>query len=226
MEINNESLGQAAEKVICDMCGLDSGDLASRSVPELEEIVKPIVEGALKKLPRIIKHVGLERGERGGQSKSSIDFVCENKKTVSVKTNKTSCKVCPSECGQPGQETFDHYFGHLYDGNINYDKFKAVCLNEPHQMMPIYLEHLFDCDYFVWIYTGRSVGYKIIKKENIPNFKWGKNRFSFSKQLDTWNESCTIYYDGKSLGEYQAHNHRNCYKFRFNLKNLCDVLNV
>lgn len=224
MELNNESYGLTAEKIICDIYGLYSNDFSHRSIPQLESILKPIVEQACRQLPKIIKHVGLERGDRGGQSKSTVDFICTTGETISIKTNRNSDKVCPSECGQPGQETFDLYFGHLYQKPVDYYKFKTVCLNHSDQMMPIYLSHLFDCDYLLWLYYGREQGYKIIRKKDIPNFKWQKKKFTFSKDINTWNESCTVHYDSITIGEYQAHNHRNCYKFRFNLKNLFDVL--
>ena len=86
MEINNETLGQTAEKVICDLTGLDSSDFAHRSHPALEVRITPIIQRALLNLPAITEHVGLERGSRGGQSKSTIDFYC-GEKTLSVKTH-------------------------------------------------------------------------------------------------------------------------------------------
>lgn len=227
MSVNTEALGMSAEKVMCEISGINPGDLKRRALPDYEEQARPMLINACKMLPKIIRHVGLERGERGGQSKSTIDFYCENGETISVKTTMTqSGKVCPSECGQPGGETFKIYFGHLYEGEINYNRFKQLCLNKAHEMIPIYLEHLFDCDYLLWVYIGRIKGYKIIEKRGLPRFIWESNRFSFSKNIDNWNESCTVKYDGVSIGECQAHNHRNCYKFRFNLKNLCRVMNI
>jgi hypothetical protein len=231
MDINNESLGQTAEKVICDLNGIDSSNLLRRSIPQLEIEIRPYLEDACKKLPKIVRHSGLESGNHGGQSKSVVDFYGINNETISVKTTKNSnCKVCPSECGQPGGGTFDRYFRHLYNDpneKITYDKFKALCLEKSHEMMPVYIEHLFDCDYLLWLYFDkRNKGYKIVEKKSISSFAWLKERFSFTKDIGTWNESCTVKYDGLSIGEYQVHNHRNNYKFRFNLNNLCDVMNL
>lgn len=230
MIINNESLGVTAEKVICDLSGIDSSILIGRSVPELEDAIKPYLEKALKELPPIVKYVGQERGVRGGQSKSPIDFYFEDGRTLSVKTNKTNKKVCPSKCGQPGNVTFDQYFHHLYDDpndKITYDKFKRLALEKTHLMMPIYLANTFDCDYLLWLYYQPKIKeYKIIKKEDISHYAWKKENVTFTQTLESWNESCTVKYKGITLGEYQVHSHRNNYKFRFNLDNLCYLLGL
>ena len=227
MEINNETLGQTVEKAICDHCKLTSSSLDARSNTILYRRIEKLVEAALHELPPIVRHVGLERGSRGGQSKSAVDFIFANGQTLSVKTNlNKNSKVCPSECGQPGRDTFDLYFSHMYDKPVDYGKFKRLVIEKSHLMMPIYLDHLFDCDYLLWIYLGKVPGYRILRKIDIPKMQWLKNGFSFTKTLLTWNESCTVKYRGKSVGEFQAHQHRHNYKFRFNLKILCELLGL
>lgn len=55
--------------------------------------------------------------------------------------------------------------------------------------------------------------------------KWQKSLFSFTKEkLEEWNESNTVKYKGISIGEFQVHKARDCYKFRFNLENLEKVV--
>jgi hypothetical protein len=225
MEINNETLGQAAEKVICDLNGLDSSEFAHRSNENLERRITPIIKEALKELPRITQHVGLERGARGGQSKSTIDFYC-GEKTLSIKTTKNkSFKLCPSECGQPGANTFDLYFGHLYEGEIDHQKCKTLVINKIDEMIPIYLNHLFDCDYMLLVYVDSpGDGFHIYKKESIPVLEWNISKFSFTRGLEDWNESTTIKYDNISIAEFQLHQHRNSYKFRFHILNLLKVI--
>ena len=44
--------------------------------------------------------------------------------------------------------------------------------------------------------------------------------------LEDWNESNTVKYNNISIGEFQVHNNRQCYKFRFNFKNLIKILNL
>ena len=225
IEINNETLGQTAEKVICGLNGLDSSEFSHRSHPALEVRIKPIIQRALLNLPPITKHVGLESGIRGGQSKSTIDFYC-GEKTLSVKTTKNrSFKLCPSECGQPGAETFDMYFGHLYEGKINHQKCKTLVIHKIDKMIPIYLDHLFDCDYMLLVYVNSpNDGFHIYEKKSIPKMEWNINKFSFTRGLHDWNESTTIKYDDISIAEFQLHQHRNSYKFRFHILNLSTVI--
>ena len=229
VEINNESLGMSAEKVICNLYGLDASEIAHRSVPSLERRLTPVIREALPKLPRLVKHVGTERGSRGSQSKSTVDFITEQDETLSVKTTmNSSFKLCPSECGQPGNDTFDLYFGHLYEGKIDYEKFKEVVLSKVEQMLPIYLEHLFDCDYLLLVHINSpDDGYNIFTKKEVRPFRWERSRFTFTRlSTKEWLESNTVKYDGVSIGEFQTHHHRNCYKFRFQILKLAKVMSV
>ena len=42
---------------------------------------------------------------------------------------------------------------------------------------------------------------------------WEKEKFTFTRQtIEKWNESNTVKYDGISIGEFQVHNNRNCFK--------------
>lgn len=68
--------------------------------------------------------------------------------------------------------------------------------------------------------------HKAISGESIEEFNWKKENFSFTKKtIEEWNESNTVKYNGISIGEFQVHTNRNCFKFRFNLKNLLGILN-
>lgn len=226
-EITNESLGMSAERVTCDLCGLDASSIAHRSVPFLEDRVRPILREALRELPKLIEYVGAQRGSRGGQSKSTVDFMTERGESLSLKTAMNpSFKVCPSECGQPGGETFDLYFGHLYDGKIDPDKFKEVVLSKVDRMLPIYLDHLLDCDYLLLVYIDSpGDGYHVFRKKELRPTQWKRSLISFTKaSASEWIESNTVKYDGVSIGEFQAHRHRSCYKFRFNMLRLARLI--
>ena len=63
--------------------------------------------------------------------------------------------------------------------------------------------------------------------EAYSTFEWKREKFSFTKEtIDKWNESNTVKYDGKTIGEFQVHNNRVCFKFRFQMQNLIDLLNI
>lgn len=234
MSINNETLGQTAEKVICDLSGLNSYNLAHRSNEIYEAILLPLIKKALNDLPPIKRHSGLERGKN--QKKSSIDFWTNDNKTISVKTNIKGDKQCPSRCGQAGAETFNNFFSHLYPAyfnkNINFEKFEELFRTQFHKMIPIYLENLFDCNFMLWIFKIKNKwNYKIIKREIVPiNFDWNINDFRFSHIHRDWKNkghiSSTVKFFGKtgfdykygrapnSIGEFQVHKNRSGYKFR------------
>ena len=57
------------------------------------------------------------------------------------------------------------------------------------------------------------------------NFHFNPELITFSRStVETWNESSSVRYNGMSIGEFQIHNNRNCVKFRFHFKNLCDMI--
>lgn len=57
------------------------------------------------------------------------------------------------------------------------------------------------------------------------NFHFDHQKFTFSKNtVEAWNESSSVKYNNVSIGEFQIHNKRKCVKFRFNFKNLIDII--
>jgi len=232
-EINNETLGQSAEKVICDLFDLNTSEFHDRSHIFYEKKLFPLITQAVKELPQIMKHSGLEKGIRGKSSKSPIDFYLDHGQTLSVKTNKSSnFKVCPSEVGQSSWTTLEKYFSLIMKENkilnLNKSNFKIIVFNSIDKIIPIYIEHLFYCDYLLWIfYKSNSFHYKIFRKKMLLGFNWELKNFTFSQDIQSWNESCSVRYNNISFGEFQLHNNRKPEKkFRFNLNNLSKILNL
>ena len=224
---NTETFGMTAEKTICDMFGLKyPNHLLARSSVSLQKKLMPIVANAFAILPKPIRHTGSERGERGEQSKCSYDFELEGGKTLSLKTN-TGKMVCPPEVGQPGPITCHHYFGQFTNvEDIDGPSFKTMVFEHIHEMIPIYLNHLFDSDYLLWIQEKKGhYTFKVLEAKLTQGKTWKKEQFSFTKStLEEWNESNTLKYANVSIGEFQVHRSRNCFKFRFNLENLLKIL--
>lgn len=226
---NNETLGISAESAICDYFHLQQPDsFKTRSSPILKGQLGAVIQDAFQIVPKAIKHTGSESGERGEQSKCSYDFVLEGNKTLSLKTNKGKM-VCPPEVGQPGAKTCLAYFRHFFPKGIvevTNEEFKKMVYNHIADIMPIYVEHLFDSDWLLWLYLEKKKFiFRAINQSDIKEYRWDKERFSFTKpKLELWNESNTVKYDGLTIGEFQVHTHRSCFKFRFNLANLLTLI--
>lgn len=226
---NNETLGMSAEAAICDYFHIERPNSFNKRVLRayVDELT-PIVSDAFKTIPPVVLHSGSNAGDRGEQSKCSYDFVLKGNKKLSLKTNKGKM-VCPPEVGQPGAKTCRLYFADFLQPGITEvtgDVFKEMVLSHIDEMMPIYVSHLFDSDWLLWIYeTKNGFQHMAIRRDDVRDFKWEKNKFSFTKStLEEWNESNTVKYEGVTIGEFQVHQNRNCYKFRFNMQNLLNLI--
>lgn len=224
---NNETFGMTAEKTICDLFNLECPPhLLHRSSRIIESQIKPIIMEAFQKLPAPIRHTGSEPGLRDAESKCPYDFLLDGNLTLSLKTN-TGNMVCPPEVGQPGASTCYLYFKDLCDyDEINEMSFKEMVYKNIDKMLHIYATHLFDSDYLLWVYKKRNeFFYNIFNKDYATNFVWDKEKITFTKpNIEDWNESNTVKYNGISIGEFQVHRNRNCFKFRFNLTNLIKII--
>lgn len=223
--INNETFGMSVENAICNLFRLDKPEhLEKRSNLEIESKARNVIIEVFKNIPRPIQYVGAEKGIYGSQSKSPVDFILEGDKTLSLKTN-IGNRVCPPEIGQPSIETFKKHFAYLISDveNFTADTFKEIVFESIDELMNQYLIYLFDCDYLLWIYKNREeYKYKILSNDLKFNFE--KEKFTFTRSIGNWNESNTVKYDGISIGEFQVHKNRNSLKFRFNMKNLIEIL--
>ncbi len=224
-EINNETVGISIENAICKMYNLERPDhLEKRSDKSIEKDAKNVIKDAFKNMPKPIEYVGNKTGARGGRSKSPVDFLLEYNNDLSLKTN-IKGKVCPPEIGQPSIETFKNHFAYLIENLDEFDSssFKKLAINSTDKLMNEYLKYLLDCDYLLWIYkNGKKFKYKILTKD--LNFVFKAGKFKFTRDEKNWNESTTVKYDGITIGEFQVHKGRNSLKFRFDMKNLIELL--
>lgn len=222
-----ETLGITAEKAICDKFNLPApASFLKRYSAKMQSEITPSIDAAFKMLPKAIKHCGSESGARGGASKCSYDFLLEGNKTLSLKTN-IGKMVCPPEVGQPGALTCYLYFKQFTScDHIDGPIYKQMVYEHINEMLPIFLEHMFDSTYLLWLYKEKGkFEYKILDMNYAKNFVWDYSKITFTKPtIDEWNESNTLKYDGISIGEFQVHKNRDCFKFRFNFTNLIKVI--
>jgi hypothetical protein len=179
---------------------------------------------AVHKIPRPVQHIA--------EDANDVDFALADGGTLSVKSNQRKVgKVAPQKIGQPTANTFWQYFRDFADGDIHEtddeeskNMFKRVCLARVDEMLSRYWANMFDCEYLIHFYDViDSFGnilvapqYVVFGKRVTP--EWDKSKFTFTRPtLESWNEANTVKYCGVSIGEFQVHAHRNCFKFRFNM---------
>jgi hypothetical protein len=144
-------------------------------------------------------------------------------------------KVAPQKIGQPSDLSFWAHLPHLIPEGIDPKKisyaqskslFKQVALSNTADLLTAYWENTFDCDHMIYVYNV------IAKKDQLSTAPtvnlygklsspiWKESELTFTQTLVSWNESCTVKYHGISIGEFQVHNNRDCFKFRMNFGGL------
>lgn len=244
MAINNESIGISAEVAIGRTFDVPiSPDYELRAE---ERIVALLMKNnAVAKIfyreniPVPIAHIA-ERQNR-------IDFILAGNKTLSVKTNQNDIgRAAPQNIGQPTHHT---YFEYLKNNNIipgfdieNFlaerglhdcyaarsEAFKYLSIGYIDRLINMYWKNMFECDYLILFYNLDSYqnpldNYRIFGKMAVPP-NWKRELFSFTQTVSSWNESNTVKYNGISIGNFQVHRNRYCFKFRFNMKGIVKLL--
>ncbi len=235
--MNNETVGISAEIAIADAFDVNVDSFyRERAEKEIVSLFQPRIIDIFNsnRLVAPIKHVA--------EYQNPVDFVLEDKTTLSVKSNQQSLgKVAPQIIGQPTDVTYFDYFKKYINFTLPNTReervalFKKISIEHIDTVLYHYWINLFECDHMLYFYNvldglgrvGKNFDCICLQKLNPP--KWDKSKFYFSQTLDSWNESCTVKYMSRqgyyvSIGEFQAHNHRNCLKFRFNMQGILDLL--
>jgi hypothetical protein len=78
----------------------------------------------------------------------------------------------------------------------------------------------------IYVYDVLTDEEKLTSRPTVQLYKkikspiWAKSQLTFTQDLESWNESCTVKFDEISIGEFQVHKNRNGFKFRFNFGGL------
>ena len=112
------------------------------------------------------------------------------------------------------------------DDNRSYI-FKTVSMKYTAHIVNMYWNNLFDCDYYLHFFNLENhedplKNYVLLGKAK--TIVWDKSKFTFTQLKDNWNESNTLKYCEISMGEFQVHRKRNCFKFRFNMKGIMELI--
>lgn len=234
--LNNEQIGVSTEIAIADIFKVPVNEqYRSRGVKNIIETITPIVSEIFKtnKIPVPIKHAA--------ENQNIIDFVLKDNKTLSVKTNKQKLgKAAPQKIGQASSNTWyailAERLGIAYIPTAYPEKvklFKIIALTRIEELLGIYWEYMFDCDFLIHIFNvvdsndnpTADPQYIVIKKTSSPI--WDPAKISFTKTtVAEWNESNTVKYeyDGVAIGEFQVHNNRDNFKFRFNMAGIYKLM--
>lgn len=204
-----EDLGKITEYAICLIYNTQFNGPFKYSVEKASDLSERL--SALKTiLPGKYIHTG---------NKDNLnDFQNEENpiEHLSVKSCKSGYKICPQLIGQTSRfaEHFEMPLSSTKEDIQNY-----IISNITH-VMNRYTETTFHCP--VLFYNEKKDEALLIRKINDLDWAEFTQKLSFThieKQKD-WDESTTLKYEGKTIGEFQLHNHRNCTKFRFDIKNL------
>lgn len=240
MFVQTEDLGKSVEYAICEVLETKFNGKFHYCQERVQKLKTRF--NFLKELFVGYTHVGHKDNlndfekETKGSSENSVFL-----EHLSVKTTKkkNDWKICPQLIGQPTRFTFCQKFG--LDSNssskkatLSDAKLKDYILENTSHLMKEYTKTTFHCPIF--FYNEESDKAMIIKKTS--NISWDSSDFRFSHLGEkkgkskcgvakSWNESTTLYIRKKDenipIGEFQFHQHRDCIKFRFHLKNVLDV---
>lgn len=234
--MNNEQVGISAEIAIADFFNVPiSNSYRLRGIPRVAESFSDIIKQTFEdnNIPNPTKHVA--------ERQSDVDFLLEQNKTLSIKTNKQGLgKAAPQRIGQASSKTWFSLvapkLGISVTPNTYQEKvrlFKSLVFSRIDELLAIYWQNMFDCDYLIQFYNvvdkndnltlkPRAI---VMRKHKSPY--WDKSKIRFTKQsILEWNESNTVKYgiNGISIGEFQVHNNRDNFKFRFNMAGIESVL--
>lgn len=228
-----EIIGISAEIAIADIFDIIIPDAyRRRGAQEVVEMLKPIAKAAFiqNNIPKPVKHIA--------EDQNPVDFILATGESLSVKTNQKKLgKVAPQEIGQPTSKTFFKHFHHIFNTEepLSYFKskelFKELTIDNIDILLKEYWDYLFNTDYYLHFfdvlnsenYLSYSANFIVFDKIDSPT--WNIRDITFSQTKDSWNESNTVRYHGISIGEFQVHNNRNCFKFRFIMNNIVKLVN-
>jgi hypothetical protein len=234
--LNNEQIGVSAEVAIADCFDISvNSEYRQRGVINIINSITPIIADIFNSnnIPHPIKHIA--------EQQNVVDFILAENKTLSVKTNKQKLgKAAPQKIGQASSNTWFAALAERLD--IAYiptayaDKvklFKDIALMRIEELLAVYWEYMFDCDFLIHIYgvvdsndtPTNNPEYIVTKKASSPI--WDKTKIAFTRPtISEWKESNTVKYecDGVAIGEFQVHNNRDNFKFRFNMAGIIKLM--
>lgn len=213
--ILTEDLGKICEKAVCLVAGCEFQGNYKYSLEKAETLKARL--SALSTEIQGFQHTG--------RTDDLYDFshLTDVAKKLSVKTNKTGWMVCP-QGGQGTKKTFCEKFGLPVAAQTDPEIIKAFVVAETSRVLDIFMHSTFHCPTLYYNEPANLV--QLIKQTKPIDWAAQPLKFSHLEKAKIWNESTTLYlsHNGTliTIGEFQNHKHRNCFKFRWQFKNLLD----
>lgn len=223
--MNNETFGITFQYAICEKYRLKNDISKSRIDYKLldnfikSNIINKIFRGKSKPIEFLSSS---KKFTSKFIKKCPHNFLLDNDETFSVRTFKGNNKMfAPKVVGQAGEDTFNHFFGDLYNEEINRKNFKHFCLTKINEILPIVVDYALVSDYNCWFYLDKGdYEFIILNRESLPDLTYNYADFTFTRKEEAnWNESNTVKYKGKTVLELQLHNNRSGFKIRLHREN-------
>ena len=231
--MNNADYGLSLQKMICDEYEIEINDWAKAQFDanynkEYENELKPVIPLIFKKVKsnptRLLTYS--QELAKAKQTTSPHNFILDNGKTISIRTTKTSDKVAPRTVGQAGFPVLNDFFADVFGEEIQTQAdVRKLVFEHIHEILPIFIDNLFQSDYTVFISRKELDNVQVINADDVGDVSFIRSDFEFTRGLDTWVESTTLKYHGKSIAEIQTHKERS-FKFRFIISNIPEWLNT
>ena len=228
--MNNETFGMTVQYAVCCSFGIVNDISKSRVDEDLLAVFleSDIIDNIFKDNPKPVEYLTSSKRYTSPYIKRCPhNFLLENNETFSIRTFKGKGKMfAPKVVGQAGNETFNHFFGDLYPELIDRNNFKHFCLSKIHEVLPIVVDYALVSDYNCWFYRENDTyRCEILKREDLPDLTYSFQDFSFTKASeDSWNESNTVKYKGRTVLELQLHTNRSGFKIRLHRDNFPELL--
>ncbi len=228
--MNNETFGMTFQYAICKQFEIVNDISISRVDQDLLSsfLKSNIIDSIFKGKPKPIEYLTSSTQFTSPYIKRCPhNFLLDNDETFSVRTFKGKGKMfAPKVVGQAGNETFNHFFGDLYSKVIDRSNFRHFCLSKINEILPIVVDYAIVSDYNCWFYRENATyRYEILKREDLADLTYDFKDFSFTKATEeTWNESNTVKFKGKTVLELQLHANRSGFKIRLHRDNFPELL--
>lgn len=205
---NTETIGLWVEMLLCKIHKIQFNTTRSY-INDLKFDIEGELTNCLTNATKNLKLI-----EHTGSKNNAYDFLMDRDLGVSIKTNISNDKCCPPKVGQTTLSKMN-----FTDNN----QFKRWVMEDPGKTFEFYSNAMFEAEHTVYVnFTSGEV--YTISKQDVKHID--KGRFTFTRTIETWNESCSMKLDGKTIAEFQIHNNRNAIKCRLVMGRLLELCNA